>query len=142
MMDSCLAVYSKISFSHQEITIDVFNNLWADNGDSLSKIYAGTGAINSSMTRKGKQTVFGMINDAAKSVNRFYVNNFQDKGRQEAIDTLLGKFPKSSPIVTMNPLLKDVQFELDQQIEKVILICHFSPFLYQITIIYSFLRRN
>ena len=119
MMDNCLAIHSKISFSHQEITIDVFNNLWADNGDSLSKIYAGTGAINSSMTRKGKQTVFGMINDAAKSVNRFYVNNFQDKGRQEAIDTLLGKVPRSLTIMTLNPLLEDVQLELDKQTEKV-----------------------
>jgi synaptojanin len=37
----------------------VFNNLWADNGDWLSKIYAGTGALKSSYTRNGKQTVFG-----------------------------------------------------------------------------------
>jgi hypothetical protein len=29
------------------------------------------------------------LDDAAKSVNRFYVSNFQDKGRQEAIDMLL-----------------------------------------------------
>lgn len=36
-----------------------FNNLWADNGDWLSKIYAGTGALKSSYTRNGKQTVFG-----------------------------------------------------------------------------------
>ncbi|KAJ3403882.1 inositol polyphosphate 5-phosphatase, partial [Chytridiales sp. JEL 0842] len=66
------------------------NELWAENGDQLSKIYAGTGALKSSVTRSGKQTVFGMIDDAAKSVSRFYVNNFQDKGRQEAIDLLLG----------------------------------------------------
>lgn len=67
----------------------VFNNLWADNGDWLSKIYAGTGALKSSFTRNGKQTVFGFLDDAAKSATRFYVQNFQDKGRQEAIDLLL-----------------------------------------------------
>lgn len=30
-----------------------------------------------------------MLDDAAKSATRFYVQNFQDKGRQEAIDLLL-----------------------------------------------------
>jgi hypothetical protein len=70
-----------------------FNNLWADNGDWLSKIYAGTGAIKSSYTRNGKQTFFGFLDDAAKSVNRFYVQNFQDKSRQEAIDMLLTNGP-------------------------------------------------
>ncbi len=66
-----------------------FNNLWADNGDWLSKIYAGTGALKSSYTRNGKQTLFGFIDDATKSAARFYMQNFQDKGRQEAIDLLL-----------------------------------------------------
>ncbi|KAI1043657.1 hypothetical protein LB505_003661 [Fusarium chuoi] len=30
------------------------SSLWADNGDSLSKTYAGTGALKSSFTRHGK----------------------------------------------------------------------------------------
>ncbi|KAI8909014.1 SacI homology domain-containing protein, partial [Gorgonomyces haynaldii] len=67
------------------------NDLWADNGDWLSRIYAGTGALKSSYTRNGKQTIAGFFDDAAKSVNRFYVSNFQDKSRQESIDLLLGK---------------------------------------------------
>jgi hypothetical protein len=33
--------------------------LWAENGDSLSKIYAGTGALNTSFTRSGKRTLAG-----------------------------------------------------------------------------------
>jgi hypothetical protein len=44
--------------------------LWADNGDRLSKIYAGTGAINTSATRSGKKTFAGLISDATKSVGR------------------------------------------------------------------------
>jgi hypothetical protein len=34
--------------------------LWAENGDSLSRIYAGTGALNTSFTRSGKRTFAGM----------------------------------------------------------------------------------
>lgn len=44
--------------------------LWADNGDRLSKIYAGTGAINTSATRSGKKTFAGLLSDATKSVSR------------------------------------------------------------------------
>jgi len=33
--------------------------LWAENGDALSRIYAGTGALNTSFTRSGKQTLAG-----------------------------------------------------------------------------------
>ena len=34
--------------------------LWAENGDALSRIYAGTGALNTSYTRSGKRTLAGM----------------------------------------------------------------------------------
>lgn len=81
--------------------------LWAENGDALSKIYAGTGAINTSYTRTGKRTLagesrvvfefplrnpelaIGVLSDATKSVSRAYINNFQDKGKQVAIDMFL-----------------------------------------------------
>ena len=33
--------------------------LWAENGDALSRIYAGTGALNTSVTRSGKRTLAG-----------------------------------------------------------------------------------
>ena len=74
-----------------EHVADHLNALWADNGDALSFVYTGTGALKSSLTRRGKATVFGFLDDAAKSVNRFLVNTFQDKGKQGAIDLLLGK---------------------------------------------------
>jgi len=80
--------------------------LWAENGDALSKIYAGTGALNTSFTRSGKRTLAGeliyrrqittfadycsgVLSDATKSVSRAYINNFQDKGKQTAIDIFL-----------------------------------------------------
>ena len=34
--------------------------LWAENGDALSRIYAGTGALNTSFTRSGKRTLAGL----------------------------------------------------------------------------------
>ncbi|ORY00271.1 hypothetical protein K493DRAFT_211234, partial [Basidiobolus meristosporus CBS 931.73] len=71
------AIFSKVSF------------LWAENGDCLSKMYAGTGALKSSYTRSGKLTFSGLVNDMSKSMNRMYINNFQDKGKQEIIDILL-----------------------------------------------------
>ena len=67
-------------------------SLWADNGDRLSKIYAGTGALNTSATRTGKKTFAGLLSDATKSVGRAYINNFQDKGKQNAIDMLLVRY--------------------------------------------------
>jgi hypothetical protein len=63
--------------------------LWAENGDSLSRIYAGTGALNTSYTRSGKRTIAGMLSDATKSVSRAYINNFVDKDKQTAIDMFL-----------------------------------------------------
>jgi hypothetical protein len=63
--------------------------LWAENGDALAKIYAGTGALNTSFTRSGRKTLAGVLSDATKSVGRMYQSNFVDTGKQQAIDELL-----------------------------------------------------
>ncbi|CAJ0835133.1 7105_t:CDS:10 [Entrophospora sp. SA101] len=85
------------------------SHLWAENGDSLSKIYAGTGALKSEYTR--------VIGDATKTVNRFYINNFQDKFKQEAIDLLLGKQLNQNQIMIYDPVnelvLEDIQKRLN-----------------------------
>jgi hypothetical protein len=45
----------------QSMSIWTFHReLWAENGDALSKIYAGTGALNTSFTRTGKRTFGGV----------------------------------------------------------------------------------
>lgn len=56
------------------------STLWADNGDALSRIYAGTGALKSSFTRHGKMSLAGALADARKSAARLYINNFADRG--------------------------------------------------------------
>ncbi|KAI8337899.1 Endonuclease/exonuclease/phosphatase [Chlamydoabsidia padenii] len=88
--------------------ISAHANLWAENGDGLSKIYAGTGALKSAFTRTGKVTLMNVLGDAARSANRFYINNFQDKARQEIIDQLLGKLPGQAEIYIHDPISDSV----------------------------------
>ncbi|KAM9847210.1 synaptojanin-1 [Aulostomus maculatus] len=60
---------------------EVFRTMWSVNGDSISKIYAGTGALD------GKAKA-GKLKDGARSVTRTIQNNFFDSSKQEAIDIL------------------------------------------------------
>ncbi|XP_037835033.1 synaptojanin-1 isoform X3 [Kryptolebias marmoratus] len=60
---------------------EVFRTMWSMNGDSVSKIYAGTGALD------GKAKA-GKLKDGARSVTRTIQNNFFDTSKQEAIDIL------------------------------------------------------
>ena len=80
------------------------NSLWADNGDQISQIYTGTNALKSSFSRKGKMSFAGALSDATKSVSRMYINNFQDKGKQVTIDTLLGRLNGQSPVLLYDPV--------------------------------------
>ncbi|CAK7243531.1 MAG: Inositol-1,4,5-trisphosphate 5-phosphatase 1 [Sporothrix thermara] len=91
------------------------SNLWADNGDALSKIYAGTGALKSSFTRHGKMSLAGAIADARKSATRLYINNFADKGRQNTIDMLLGRLYGQTPVVLFDPISDYVTLELGKR---------------------------
>ncbi|KAK4105843.1 hypothetical protein N658DRAFT_417551 [Parathielavia hyrcaniae] len=90
-------------------------NLWADNGDSLSKIYAGTGALKSSFTRTGKMSLAGAIADVRKSATRLYHNNFTDKARQITIDTLLGRMVGQAPVILFDPISDYVAGELQRR---------------------------
>jgi synaptojanin len=91
------------------------STLWADNGDNLSRIYAGTGALKSSFTRHGKMSLAGAIADARKSATRLYINNFADKGRQNTIDMLLGRIYGQSPVILYDPINDFVTSELNKR---------------------------
>ncbi|KAG2437454.1 hypothetical protein HXX76_006104 [Chlamydomonas incerta] len=69
-----------------------FKILWADHGDGVSTQYAGTGAMKSGFTRTGKRTFGGVIDDGVKAVTRYYLNNFQDGRKQDAIDLVSGAY--------------------------------------------------
>ncbi|KAF2763620.1 DNase I-like protein [Teratosphaeria nubilosa] len=90
--------------------------LWADCGDALSKIYAGTGALKSSFTRSGKMSVAGMLADVRKSAQRLYINNFEDKGRQNVIDMLLGRLIGQTPVNIYDPINDWVTAELTRRV--------------------------
>lgn len=58
---------------------EVFRQMWINNGNEVSKIYAGTGAIQGS----------SKLMDGARSAARTIQNNLLDSSKQEAIDVLL-----------------------------------------------------
>ncbi|KAF2740426.1 hypothetical protein EJ04DRAFT_540103 [Polyplosphaeria fusca] len=91
------------------------SSMWADNGDALSRIYAGTGALKSSFTRHGKMSLAGALADARKSATRMYINNFADKGRQNTIDMLLGRLMGQVPVHLFDPINDYVQAELNKR---------------------------
>ncbi|TDZ74434.1 Inositol-1,4,5-trisphosphate 5-phosphatase 1 [Colletotrichum trifolii] len=91
------------------------STLWADNGDALSKIYAGTGALKSSFTRHGKMSLAGAVADMRKSVQRLYHNNFTDSARQTTIDRLLGRLVNQAPVLLFDPISDYVSSELSKR---------------------------
>ncbi|XP_072169142.1 phosphatidylinositol-3-phosphatase SAC1-like [Diadema setosum] len=96
--------------------LSTFKNTWADNADACSRQYAGTGALKTDFTRTGKRTRFGLVRDGVNSLIRYYMNNFVDGYRQDAIDLLLGNYEieEGEGVVRPSPLRKsrDAKFML------------------------------
>jgi hypothetical protein len=69
-----------------------YKDLWGNNADAMSMLYAGTGALKTDFTRTGKRTTRGALQDGYNSVLRYYLNNFRDGERQDAIDLMLGRY--------------------------------------------------
>lgn len=67
-----------------------FNTLWADNGDAISKQYAGTAALKGDFTRTRKRNWTGALSDFSLTLNRYYNNIFGDYFLQTNIDYFLG----------------------------------------------------
>ncbi|KAJ2269300.1 Phosphoinositide phosphatase sac1 [Coemansia sp. RSA 451] len=70
----------------------MLNNVWADNADTVSCAYSGTGALKTDFTRTGKRTYMGALRDGRNSVERYVRGNFFDGERQDSIDLLLGAY--------------------------------------------------
>ncbi|KZV71845.1 hypothetical protein PENSPDRAFT_650268, partial [Peniophora sp. CONT] len=68
----------------------VFNDVWANNGDAISRAYAGTSALKGDFTRTGKRDLGGMLNDGMNSLARMYASTFGDWFCQAVIDYILG----------------------------------------------------
>lgn len=70
----------------------LFRNLWADNADVVSKSYSGTGAMKTDVTRTGKRTKLGALQDGRIGLTRYFKNNFLDGPRQDSFDLFLGAY--------------------------------------------------
>ncbi|KAJ3784104.1 SacI homology domain-containing protein [Lentinula aff. detonsa] len=68
----------------------VFNDVWANNGDAISRAYAGTSALKGDYTRTGKRDLSGLLNDGVNSLARMYTSTFSDWFSQAVIDYMLG----------------------------------------------------
>ncbi|KAG8763421.1 hypothetical protein FRC11_004032 [Ceratobasidium sp. 423] len=68
----------------------VFNDVWANNGDAISRAYAGTSALKGDYTRTGRRDLGGMLNDGRNSIARMVTSNFGDYFAQATIDFMLG----------------------------------------------------
>ncbi|SJM86508.1 related to Polyphosphatidylinositol phosphatase INP53 [Zygosaccharomyces bailii] len=100
------------SYIENEDFVNKHNTLWADHGDQISQIYTGTNALKSSFSRKGKMSFAGALSDATKSVSRMYINNFMDKGKQQNIDSLLGRLPHQHCVQLYDPISEYVHVKL------------------------------
>ncbi|XP_076265256.1 phosphatidylinositide phosphatase spermathreecae isoform X1 [Rhynchophorus ferrugineus] len=67
-----------------------FQLLWANNGDIISKQYAGTNALKGDYTRTGERKFTGIMKDGMNSANRYFTNHFKDSVRQCALDVAQG----------------------------------------------------
>lgn len=47
-------------------------------------------------TKTGKRTITGMYNDLVNSLSRYFINNFTDASKQDAIDLMLGNYRLNS----------------------------------------------
>lgn len=66
------------------------HSVWANNGDAISRAYAGTSALKGDYTRTGRRDLGGILNDGMNSVMRMYSSTFSDYFSQACIDYLLG----------------------------------------------------
>nr|XP_027186218.1 phosphoinositide phosphatase SAC8 isoform X3 [Cicer arietinum] len=121
-----------------------FRILWAEQGDEISLEYAGTNALKGDLVRYeffgnescvcmfpyfdtgkflylwcryGKKTLAGLIKDGISALSRYYLNNFHDGIRQDALDLISGHYTVSRNIPSpfqrnsFEPLSKTVNMQ-------------------------------
>nr|CAD1841922.1 unnamed protein product [Ananas comosus var. bracteatus] len=87
------AFSSSESISNHKDIYDMFKILWAEHGDDISLGYAGSHALKGDLY--GRQTLPGLIKDGMSALSRYYMNNFQDGIRQDALDLISGRYTVS-----------------------------------------------
>uniref|UniRef100_A0A0E0KCD8 SAC domain-containing protein n=1 Tax=Oryza punctata TaxID=4537 RepID=A0A0E0KCD8_ORYPU len=92
------ALSSSDSISQSEDISDTFKKMWVEHGDELSLEYAGSYALKGDLVRYGRQTLPGLIKDGMSALSRYYLNNFHDGVRQDALDLISGYYTVSKSI--------------------------------------------
>ena len=90
-----------------------FNNMWADNADSISYIYSGTQSLNSNVTRFGKQGIAGKITSGFNSVKRFFKSNLGDDFKEQCSKAILGSTIFAPPVLSPNSKVDSSLSELN-----------------------------
>ncbi|KAH7147005.1 SacI homology domain-containing protein [Dactylonectria estremocensis] len=114
---------------------DIFRNLWADNADAISSAYSGTGAMKTDVTRTGKPTMVGALQDTRIRIARYFCNNFFDGPRQDSFDLFLGAYQAGTTNTGTTPVFTDRRPILIQAIPYILA---FSSF---IILVGLFIRR-
>ena len=70
---------------------DIFREIWTENANCLSYLYSGTGALLTDITRKGKITRAGSLEDKKRIFVRYILGNYCDPYYENSLDLLLGK---------------------------------------------------
>ncbi|OAG03782.1 uncharacterized protein CC84DRAFT_1165960 [Paraphaeosphaeria sporulosa] len=99
VQSACARITLEAQLSAGDYSIDLqndpstswFNTLWADNGDAISKQYAGTAALKGDFTRTRKRQITGALTDFGLTLTRYYNNIVNDYFTQAVIDYLLGR---------------------------------------------------
>jgi hypothetical protein len=99
VQSACARTALESQLSAGSFTIDLqndpstswFNTLWADNGDAISRQYAGTAALKGDFTRTRKRQITGALTDFGLTLTRYYNNIVNDYFAQAVIDYLLGR---------------------------------------------------
>ncbi|XP_062210903.1 phosphoinositide phosphatase SAC8 isoform X2 [Phragmites australis] len=86
------ALSSSESISISDNINDIFKKLWVEHGDEVSLEYAGSYALKGDLVRYGRQTLPGLIKDGMSALSRYYLNNFHDGVRQDALDLISGYY--------------------------------------------------
>ncbi|KAJ2781839.1 Inositol-1,4,5-trisphosphate 5-phosphatase 1 [Coemansia interrupta] len=111
-----------VSVGVRQAVLAALAGMWAANGDRLSRVYAGTGALKTDVTVSGKSGWAGFLSDATKSLSRLVQSNFQDRGKQSTIDLLLGAGDSAlvcRPLRLHDPYAAVVERELEKCLPRI-----------------------
>ena len=117
-------------FADQDAAFEfMYRNMWADNADTVSNSYAGTGAMKTDLTRLGKRTKAGAMHDGNVAVTRYCKNNFLDGPRQDAFDLFLGVYQPANSNIGANLVFADRRPVLIQSVPYVAAFSLFCIFV-------------